>query len=34
MRLVTENDPDEVLKILDYIAEKWGDNFVSLCRDA
>ena len=34
MRLVTENDPDEVLNILDYIAEKWGDNFVSLCRDA
>ena len=24
MRLVTENDPDEVLRILDYIGEKWG----------
>ena len=24
MRLVTENNPDEVLNILDYIAEKWG----------
>ena len=25
MRLVTENDPEEVLAILDYIADRWGD---------
>ena len=29
MRLVTENDPDEVLKILDHIAVKWGDIPIS-----
>ena len=29
MRLVTENDPDEVLRILDYIAERWGNNQIS-----
>ena len=29
MRLVTENDPTEVFKILDYIAEKWGDTDIS-----
>ena len=26
MRLVTENDPAEVLNILDHIAERWGDS--------
>ena len=26
MRLVTENDPEEVLGILDFIAEKWGET--------
>ena len=26
MRLVTENDPDTVLRILDHIADKWGDT--------
>ena len=26
MRLVTENDPDEVLRILDGIAVRWGDT--------
>ena len=26
MRLVTENDPAEVLAILDHIAEKWGET--------
>lgn len=29
MRLVTENDPAEVFKILEYIAEKWGDTDIS-----
>ena len=29
MRLVTENDPDEVLRILDHIAERWGNNQIS-----
>ena len=24
LRLVTENDPQELFKILDYIKEKWG----------
>lgn len=26
MRLVTENDPEEVFRILEYVAEKWGDT--------
>ena len=26
MRLVTENDPEEVLAILDHIADRWGDT--------
>ena len=25
LQLVTLNDPDEIVKILDYIAERWGD---------
>ncbi|MBO6248473.1 MAG: tRNA-dihydrouridine synthase, partial [Bacteroidales bacterium] len=29
MRLVTENNPDEVVKILDYIAQKWGETPIS-----
>ena len=29
MRLVTENDPAEVLHILDHIAERWGDKAIS-----
>lgn len=29
MRLVTENDPAEVFKILEYIAEKWGNTEIS-----
>lgn len=24
LRLVTENDPGEVLRLLDYIGERWG----------
>ena len=26
MRMVTENDPAEVMNILDYIAERWGSE--------
>ena len=29
MRLVTENDPQEVFRILDQIAEKWGETQIS-----
>ena len=29
MRLVTENDPDGVFRILEYIAEKWGNTEIS-----
>ena len=29
MKLVTENDPEEVLRILDYIAATWGDSPLS-----
>ena len=29
MRLVTENDPAEVFRILEYIAEKWGNTEIS-----
>ena len=29
MRLVTENDPQEVSRILDFIAEKWGRTEIS-----
>ncbi len=29
MRLVTENDPQEVSRILDFIAEKWGETQIS-----
>ncbi|MBQ5411565.1 MAG: tRNA dihydrouridine synthase DusB, partial [Bacteroidales bacterium] len=29
MRLVTENDPQEVFRILDQIAEKWGGTEIS-----
>ena len=25
LKLVTENDPAEVVKLLDYVAERWGD---------
>ena len=28
IRLVTEKDPDELIKILDYIADRWGDAFL------
>ena len=26
MKLVTENDPQEVFRLLDHVAEKWGDD--------
>ena len=26
MRLVTEKDPDEVMRLLDYVAQRWGDD--------
>jgi nifR3 family TIM-barrel protein len=29
MKLVTTNDADEVMKILDYVAERWGDTPLS-----
>ena len=29
MKLVTTNDADEVMKLLDYVAERWGDTPLS-----
>jgi tRNA-dihydrouridine synthase B len=29
MRLVTENDPEKVVRILEYIAERWGNDSIS-----
>jgi nifR3 family TIM-barrel protein len=29
MRLVTENDPAELLRVLDFVAERWGDHDMS-----
>jgi tRNA-dihydrouridine synthase len=26
IRLVTSKDPDEILRTLDYVAERWGDE--------
>ena len=26
MRLVTEKDPDEVMRLLDYVALRWGED--------
>ena len=26
MRLVTEKDPDEVMRLLDYVAQRWGED--------
>ena len=26
LKLVTENDPAEVVKLLDYVAQRWGDQ--------
>ena len=27
-RLVTENDPDEVFRLLDHVADRWGENVI------
>ncbi len=29
IRLVTEKDPDEIVRLLDYIAERWGQTQLS-----
>ena len=28
IRLVTENDPDEVFRLLDHVADRWGENVI------
>lgn len=30
IRLVTENNPDEVIRLLDYILERWGNTQISI----
>ena len=30
LKLVTENDPQEVVKLIDYVAERWGNISTSI----